>query len=172
MCLRRLPHLFAGFCTLWKLEAPDIQGFLAMCHYYDTFPTATIIDTGICCGTENGDKGFNNAGWRMEFSATNTFFLSELLDAIFISAPKNILIVGRLAHVDVIREDVDDITQNLFVQIWAGADILKLLPPVEHLQNKWFYILLSIIKVQSVEVNLTALIRLIRKSVMSGYANL
>ena len=50
MCLRRLPHLFAGFCTLWKLETPDIQGFLAMCHYYDTFPTATIIDTGICCG--------------------------------------------------------------------------------------------------------------------------
>ena len=172
MCLRRLPHLFAGFCTLWKLETPDIQGFLATCHYYDTFPTATIIDTGICCGAENGDKGFNNAGWRIKFSATNTFFLSELVDAIFISAPKNILIVGRLAHVDVIREDVDDITQNLSAQIWAGADILKLLLPVEHLQNKWFYILLSIIKVQSVEVNLTALISLIRKSVMSGYANL
>lgn len=65
------------------------------------------------------------------------------------------LLIGRLAHVDVIREDVDDITQNLSAQIWAGADILKLLQPVEHLQNKWFYILLSIIKVQSVEVNLS-----------------
>lgn len=40
----------------------------------------------------------------------HTFFFSELLDAIFVSATKKILIVGRFAHVDVIREDVDDIT--------------------------------------------------------------
>jgi hypothetical protein len=78
---------------------------------------SSVVYAGIRLRLQNSNQRFNNAGRRVEFSATDAFFLRKLCNAVFVCAPEQILAGPRIGHINIIREDVNYIAEDLLIQI-------------------------------------------------------
>ena len=75
--------------------------------------------------TEDGNERLNHAGRRVEFTASYAFLLRKLRDTVFVCTTEEIFALFGIAHINVVREDVHDITQHPLIEIGATLVLRK-----------------------------------------------
>lgn len=104
---------------------------LGALHEHAARTAGGVVHAAVLVGLEDFDQGAHDARWRVEFAALLPFDRCELRNAIFVGAAKQVLALFHVAHVDVVREDVHHVAQNLLVQIGVrvvlGEHILECL---------------------------------------------
>ena len=82
--------------------------------------TARVINAAVIKRFQYFHNGFNNAWWRVKFTAFGAFVCGKLGNAIFISAPEQVFILICLRHINIVGKKVNHIAQNTFIKVLIG----------------------------------------------------
>ncbi len=116
--VRHLPRARIGFLSVDR-DALQVAAVttdeLGTLHKHATRTAARVIDAALV-GFEDLDDGAHDAAGRIEFARVLAFHRGELLQAVFVGAAQEVLLVAALVHLDV-GEEFNHFAQTALVEL-------------------------------------------------------
>ena len=116
--VRHLPRARIGFLSVdrYALQVAAVTtDELGTLHKHTSRTAARVIDTALI-GFEDLDDGAHDAAGRIEFARILALHRGKLLQAVFVGAAQEVLLVAALVHLDV-GEEFNHFAQTALVEL-------------------------------------------------------